>query len=421
MGDLWSSSATSNGAADGTTIVDTALLAKASDWVHTEREMYDRITSGTYSGDERYLTALSSSTLTSKAHGGQILSGVTYEIHRLFSASAIEPSKRSALIYACRKAYPYIFKEIRDETRTWGNWLYGGSGDFETWTVSTVPDSWTRTSVTAAQNTNMLYVTRGSSSCKLSTAAGNIKQGITQNANLSSLAGKYVTFKGDVWCDTASCARLRVYDGVNTNNSPYHSGDSGFEELTISCTIDDSATEVSFMLIHDVAAGTGYFDNVRLLGPTIDRVYIGDLTLARNRPHQVFITAESSTLASNEPTWYEPWQQIQGDVGSDGYYYSHHGARDYRMRIIGMGYLDFLLAGVPSTDWTATVALNSPQTDILIAEAIVYLYQTKIMPSGSAGDTKLYAQALSFWKEELAERKRKFAMVAPSQSIDYGI
>jgi len=421
MGDLWSSSATSSGAAGGTTIVDTALSAKATDWIHTEREMYTRITSGTYVGNERYCQSLSGSTLTTLAHGGQILSAVTYEIHRLFSASAIEPSKRSALIYAARKAYPHIFKEIRDETRTWGNWLYGGSGDFETWTVSTVPDTWTRTSVTAAQNTNMLYVTRGTSSCKLSTAAGNILQGISNNANLSSLVGKYVTFKGDAWCDTASCARLRIYDGVNTYNSDYHSGDDGFEELTVSGTVSENASEVSFMILHDVAAGVTYADNMRVVGPNIDRVYIGDLTLARNRPHGVYMTAESSNINSNEPAWYEPWQQIQGDIGSDGYFYSHHGATDYRLRIIGMGYLDFLLAGVSSTDWAATIALNSPQTDILIAEAIVYLYQTKIMPTGSAGDTKLYAQALSFWKDELTERKRKFAMVAPAKSIDYGI
>lgn len=113
IGDYWNSTTTSSGSS--TTVVDTALKAKSNDWISdAPQEMYDLITSGTYADEERKISSLdnTSGTLTTLAHGGTIASAVTYEVHRLFTAS----EKRTALIYAAKAAFPYIFKKVRDIT-----------------------------------------------------------------------------------------------------------------------------------------------------------------------------------------------------------------------------------------------------------------------------------------------------------------
>lgn len=111
IGDYWDSTTTSSGSS--TTAVDTALKAKANDWISdAPQEMYDLITSGTYSGEERKISSLDNTTgtLTTLAHTGTIASAVTYEVHRIFTAS----EKRIALIMAAKLAFPYIFKKVRD-------------------------------------------------------------------------------------------------------------------------------------------------------------------------------------------------------------------------------------------------------------------------------------------------------------------
>ncbi len=93
--------------------MDTALVAKANDWISdSPQEMYDFISSGTYDGEERKISSLDNTTgtLTVLAHTGQIASAVTYEVHRLFTPS----EKRRALIYAAKATFPYIFKKVRD-------------------------------------------------------------------------------------------------------------------------------------------------------------------------------------------------------------------------------------------------------------------------------------------------------------------
>src|SRR3972149_846942 len=102
IGDYWASNATSAGAAGGTTVVDTLLKAKANDWISLEA--YDRLTSGTYDNEERKISSLDNTTgtITVLAHGGQVASGVTYEIHRLFTAT----EKLRALVNAAAHISP---------------------------------------------------------------------------------------------------------------------------------------------------------------------------------------------------------------------------------------------------------------------------------------------------------------------------
>ncbi|MBU2527736.1 MAG: hypothetical protein KKC03_14155, partial [Bacteroidetes bacterium] len=119
LSDYWASATTGDGLAGGTTLVDAGLKAKQNAWIG--KDMYDLITEAAHAriDEERQISSLSNTlgTLTVLAHGGQIVSGVDYEIHRLFTAS----EKRRALIAAARMAWPYIHEKIWDESLVSGN------------------------------------------------------------------------------------------------------------------------------------------------------------------------------------------------------------------------------------------------------------------------------------------------------------
>ena len=422
LGDYWASTSTSAGAADFTTIVDTALIAKENDWIGYD--MYDLITEAAHAtlSEERKISSLSNTlgTLTVLAHSAQIGSGVDYEVHRLFTAS----EKRRALINAAKLSYPALHKEIRDENKTVGNWLL--NGDMEQWAVSTAPDNWTVYYSTAAQNTTAPYYTRGASSCKLTTASGWMEQTDTLVPDLRELSGKTVTFKAKVWCDTASCARLNIssigatgtgvdeYSDYHPGSSRFCDGDGEDEFLEVTATIPEGPQYVKFKVYHAVAAGTTYVDDLRVIGPQRDKVYIGDLGLAQDRPYRVYQSSDSNIFS-------EPWALLRDAVvGSDNYLRCGNWTSNYRLRIVGIGYLDFLASGAVSTAWTATIAVDSPQLEILVAEAAKYLCRQKILPTDNKGVTDRWKMAYDYWAIECIERRRRFGMHLPPITINYG-
>ncbi len=421
IGDYWAGTATSAGAAGGTTIIDTALKAKQNDWI--TKETYDFLTSEPASTaaiyEERLISSLDNSTgtITVLAHGtggtGIVTTGDTYEIHRLFFPS----EKRRALISAARQSYPHIFKEIRDESLVSGNWLKDGS--FEIWTSSSALTYWTTTTTTLTQTSTAYYFKHGSYSAKLSTVAGNIKQSVTNYDDLKRLAGHEVTFTLQGHCDTASCLRIGIYDGTTYTYSSYHAGDSAWTEdndpLTVTATIKDNPTAIQFIVYHAVAAGVSYVDDARVIGPENGKVYIGGLGLGQNKPHQV-------QIENTDYSYGELWRLIR-DIQYDstnGYMYLPISVpADRRIRVLGTGYLDFLASGVSSTAWTATIAVDSPQTDILVAQAALYLYTEMSMPNFTQGTREKYQEMIGFWKQELRERIGRFGMESPSSTVSY--
>ena len=417
LADFWSSTTTSNGAAGGTTLVDTALKVKANDWITDEA--YDMVTESTYDGEERKISSLDNSTgtITVLAHGGQIVSGIDYRIHRLFEAS----EKRRALITAAANVFPSCFAEIFDESLVSGNWLKDGS--FERWTTTSNLTDWTETTLTATQTSALPYYKHGAYSCKLDTLAGTLAQAITNFGDLQFLRGKSVTFTCQGWCDTASALRLSINDGTTQTYSSYHAGDSAWTEddprndsFYVTQNIAKNATQVTFTIHLASATAIAYVDDARVISGEHNRIYIGHLGLAQNRPHQVLM----------EPDYYsqeDPWHPVRDySVDPSGYLYipTRYYA-DRRLRIRGIGYLDFLVSGVSSTAWTATIALNEPQLKILIAEAILYLYTWMSMPNYESGTRADYQQMLAFWKRESTERKAKFGMRSPPATVHWGM
>ena len=415
MGDYWASTTTSAGASGGTTIIDTALKAKFDDWMTDGA--FDMITSGACDEEERKITKLDSDpgTLTTLAHGGQIAKSVTYRIHRLFSAS----DKRIALIYAAKRSFASIYKDVRDESIVSGNWLKDGS--FEIWTDATDPTYWTNSTVSTTQTTTSLYYQHGDTSCKLDTASGYIYQSISEWDDLKYLAGKTVTFTLQGWCDTATALRIAIYDGKDTTYSSYHDGDSAWTEyddpLSVTATISDNPTAIEFRIYLASASAVAYVDDARVTGPKPPRLYIGNLGLAQNKPTEVLV--EMSDYSTSQP-----WALIHGiryDQANGYMYLPDTVSSNYRLRILGKKYLDFYDSSKDvGTDWDDTIDIDSPQTEILVAGAAIYLCSQKILPIGTTGDSKIWENALNYWRGELRERQRKFGMIPPSVTVGWG-
>ena len=423
IGDFWASSTTSAGSGGGTTVIDNALKAKQDAWIG--KDMYTLITESgdTNVDNERQIASLTSSsgTLGTLAHTAQVTSGTDYEVHRLFTAS----DKRIALIAAARMAYPHIHEKIWDETMVSGNWLKDGS--LEIWTSSSDLTYWTEATVTVAKTNTAGYFRHGIYSAKLSGSAGTVvqewKAGTAENDDLKNLRGKSATFTIQAWADTASDLRISINDGTTQTYSEYHDGDDTWTQddprndgMYVTQYIDLNATQVTFT-IHWGGLGTAaYVDDARVIGPYQPRLFIETLGLAQEQPVQIEI--ENYNYSTDEP-----WAQIfNSRIDTElGYIYIPSSVqRDRRLRIKGIGYLDFVdSSGDSATAWDSTININSPQTDILIAQAALYLYTIMSMPNFSRNTRQDFQEMMGFWDGELRRRIGKYGMEVQSIPVRF--
>ena len=417
LNDYWASATTGAGAA--TQIVDTLLKAKQNAWIG--KDMYDLITESGHASvnEERLISSLDNSTgtLTVLAHDNTTGTSMDYEVHRLFTAS----EKRLALIAAARMAWPHIHEKIWDESMVSGNWLKDGS--FEIWSSSSALVHWTKSASTITQTSTAGVFKHGAYSCKIASGAGYIKQSVADWDDLKRLAGESVTFSIQAWCDTADCLRISINDGVNQTYSSYHTGDSAWtqddprnDNMYVQQFIDWNPTEITFTIHHENASAISYVDDARVIGPYQPRLFIDQLGLSQEIPVQVEIESENYSTD-------EPWAQVfNSRLDTElGYLYLPSSVqRDRRLRIKGIGYLDFLnSAGDSATAWDSTININSPQTDILIAQAIVYLYTQMSLPNFSRSTKRDFQEMLVFWENELRRRIGKHGMEVQSIPVRF--
>lgn len=418
INDYWASATT--GAGSATTIVDALLKAKQNAWIG--KDMYDLITEVDHDSEdeERLISSLNntSGTLTVLDHDNTTGIGMDYEIHRLFTAS----EKRLALIAAARMAWPHIHEKIWDETLVSGNWLKDGS--FEIWnSAGDALTHWTKSASAIVKTSTAGQFEHGPYSCKIWSGAGHIRQSVANWDDLKRLAGKSVTFTVRGWCNTASCLRISINDGVNDETfSSWHDGDSSWtavnDPLTVTQVIDDNPTEVTFMIYHALESGAqaSYVDDARVIGPYQPRLFIDQLGLAQETPVQIEI--EPSNYSTDEP-----WIQVFNsrlDTESGYLYLPSSVQRDRRLRIKGIGYLDFVdSSGASATAWDSEININSPQTDILIAQAILYLYTQMSLPNFSRSTKQDFQEMIGFWERELRKRIGKHGMEVQSIPVRY--
>lgn len=133
------------------------------------------------------------------------------------------------------------------------------NGDFENWSAGTsaAPDGWTlggSAGLVIAREGTIKKI--NSYSLKLTTAS------LTGNTYsiVKYIAGRTYTYSCWVYATAGSTARLSMYDGVTQTYSSYHTGNSTWQQLTMSQTLSASATTLVVYVDINATSSSAYFD-----------------------------------------------------------------------------------------------------------------------------------------------------------------
>ena len=419
IGETYRGTTTANGAADGSTFIDTTKLVNFSN--NKFQFWWAYITSGTYAGQERRVasSAQTGGTVTGQAaFGGQILSGVTYELCRYQR----EEEVLTALNWGLRECFPSLHVSRVNDTLISGNALPNSS--FEDWTASSAPDLWTATTVTAAKETSVkLY---GAASLKVTGAASAGHVACT-NSNwppLLDLMGQSIDFEAWVKTDTASHARLQIVDDDGNTLSSYHTGGNTWELLKATRGIKSGTKSDGCRCCGDVNGAVAYFDHARAMGMVVS-TYVLPLDFAFGPPMQVFIQSASRTLSGNERACDElgfvwPYQELT-DWKVE--YSETLGLWLLRLRTLPPdGYKIRLVGPAHYTDLSAetdTVALEGSQALLLYPVAAHRLFSMLVYNSSGQAKAEYEAKAQKA-AGEAETAKRKFRMDVPTPYPSFG-
>ena len=383
IGDWQSLTASSNGNAGGTTIIDTELANLPGGGVDDGIKGWVRITLGTNVGEIRLISdyAQSSTTITVNfAFTGQVDSAVTFELHRFHPQTKLNSIDRALQELYPRNGNRGLYLSIIDETLVVDNLL--ANAGFQTAVSGGASPSWTNVGTPTVEDETTI-VRHGARSVKITSsgAAEGIEQYLAP-VSVKEITGKSVTVKFWVYATVASLARIRLdWDGSNFENSEYHSGDDQWELLFVTATVPASATQLKVRLeVADVSPNIGYFD-------------AGWCVIA-NAPVQRYTIP--TTIITGP---YKITEQGYEDR-PDGPYYSYapyDGPTAGRiLRLQGMSELS-----QPTTD-AGTTEIGEPRVNLVTAKANEILFRT--MSFAVSGDTReRYLAQRAEWAEE-AER-----------------
>lgn len=244
------------------------------------------------------------------------------------------------------------------------------------WTLSGSGATMAYSTTQAWKGSASLAITRAGTDCSL---AQTVPHALHTGVGDDSLRGETVGMTAWVWSAVASQVRLRITDGVDTTNSSYHTGGSGWEELSVSHTVDDAATTLTFSVRVETSNTVAY------VGEAVG-----------------FFSTVNDTLRRDN---YYP--RTQWDVRFD------QSGRDLPVTLPSVGRSAFWRIiswrPYPQLDWTRlaagsdeTATIDAP-LDLLVSGALAHLY-TKL--SGTPDiDTTRYQQLAGTWNfrwEQLA-------------------
>ena len=132
------------------------------------------------------------------------------------------------------------------------------------------PDSFTLAGSDATMARQSTIVRRGQYSCGITRAGtdATFRQSVGllwNGVSGDSIRSETVTVVASVYATTASQVRVQILDGVNTNNTSYHTGGGSWEELTTEVTVDSAATQLTFGLSIETSDGTVYVEELYLI------------------------------------------------------------------------------------------------------------------------------------------------------------
>lgn len=122
-----------------------------------------------------------------------------------------------------------------------------------------------------------------------------LAQDLPDEIRKSSASTISYSFGAYVKTDTASQARIGIYNGTTTQYSSYHSGSDDWELLTVNATF--SSEPDSLRLILDSASGTNYFNALVLIrgNPSAGPIFVAnDPVLERIRVNSLYETGTTN-------------------------------------------------------------------------------------------------------------------------------
>jgi hypothetical protein len=383
------------------------------------KNWYVLITSGVNDGQCRKV-ASSTAAGTLTVYGANFASDgatlATFELHKL------DPTQKTrAINNAARELYPtYLFRRVTDETLITGNAL--PNAHFEDWTATTHPDFWTASVSTVGEENTIIR--GGTSSAKLSVAAGSLYCSNAEYPQLLDLMGTTIDFKCWVYASAASECRLGIYtkqaDGTeqNTQYSSYHSGGSEWELLEIeSYALNDDLTDIKFSL-YNATTGTCYFDNARVTGKDF-YAYLLPKTFQTGHITQVWeqVTGYSDDICDDVKSGHNDFAEVFGwntPTGDDGYKYlrlPYILSSERKLRLVGEAPLEDTL----SSD-TDTMTIEGERVNLLLAYAAYLVYEMQRgIASGQSKD--FYNQEIAYWGGKTERLKRTLKMTRPNGQI----
>lgn len=219
-----------------------------------------------------------------------------------------------------------------------------------------------------------------------------------------------VVFYAWVWCDAASRIRLYITDPDGTTYGDYHTGGGGWERLSVTRTINATGTVIFGF---DIAgAETVFVDAANITGgPTLY-----DYAIPSTFVGQPLVVAVQRAISRPEGAyrWLDPgtYEVITLTGGGRHLRFTRQGKPPdgYWLRVRGLAYLSALSAD------TDTVEVGAPQTEIIIAQAVVNLLQSRPFGEPSMSEAT-YQQALAQWQWNLQDAKRRYRMKMPERSL----
>ena len=176
------------------------------------------------------------------------------------------------------------------------------NGNFENWSAGTAvaPDGWTLDSGTIASEGTIKLI--NSYSAKLTRVGTNnlLTQDIQGTKGYTYFRGKTLTFGCWVYATVADRARLRLSDGTQATYSSLHTGNSTWQWLTATITVDVSATNIYVQCGIVTGDTSAYFDGAICVEGSSIFAYADKPFLSRNVVGEIVALTTKTNLVDND-------------------------------------------------------------------------------------------------------------------------
>lgn len=285
-------------------------------------------------------------------------------------------------------------RSVSNSTLITGNVL--PNSHFDDWSVSTSPDKYSVTNVTAEKTTTSGLYRGGVASAKITATADDGYMGINSDTypELLDLRGVSIDFKAWVYPEVSDDAFLTIYtvspDGTTqtiNSETPAYAGKWNLIELE-SQRINDDINYIEFRFRVHTGTKYCYFDNARVMGKYIYDYLLpyefqdGDVNSVFK---QVSGDIDDIGLIRCDRLW--DWT-IVSDGTSRYLRFKHPLSSGYKLKLEGVAPFTVL------STYDSTIAISEPQASMLLEYAAYLLYRRWAGPMSSDDTAKLYEKSM---------------------------